>query len=79
MPQIKELEITTNEDAEKVHEFAVENAGFLAMSLSDIATAVHTNDMGRAVARYSVHILEAYVSGLSEGIERGKKEALEGM
>jgi len=75
MPRLKELEITTDEDAEKVHEFALENAGFLAMTLADIANSIKENNVQRAVARYSVHMLEAYVSGLTDGIERGLKES----
>lgn len=77
MPQIKELEIDNEEDASKVHEFAVENASILAEGLSDVATAVHANNMGRAVARYSVHILEAYLSGINDGIEMSNKSSLE--
>ena len=75
MPQLKALEITTNEDAEKVHEFALENSMYLAESLADVAGSVKEGNIGRAVARFSVHMLEAYVSGLNDGIERANRES----
>ena len=74
MPKVREFDIHTTEEAENIHEFAIENALYLATSLEQLIHLLQDNDKERAVIAYSSRICEAYCSGLQDGYERAKKE-----
>jgi hypothetical protein len=72
MPQIRELEIKCDEDAEKVHEFAKENAMYLSKNGAKVVTAIMQNDLDTAIVGMSFMCAEAYTSGVVDGLERAK-------
>jgi hypothetical protein len=67
--KINELEIKTEEEADQIRQFAIENEAYLNSSLSRLEFFLQLGDVEGLVVNYSKILAETYVSGLKAGME----------
>lgn len=69
---IRTINIETQEDMDKVQDFAKKNAGYIANELAMITTMITNDKLDMAVIEFSKVVAESYTSGVVDGMAKNK-------